>query len=168
MLKVSELNNQCQMLALSAECNAANFRAIESADLPELLLFYIDTDNPSREFLANLFSESTTYAWLIDGQPNTLAAVWYTFVANEASLIDISVVPSYRRKGLGRAILAQSLQKLINHGMKYCYLEVRRSNLGAKLLYEQFGFVEVGERLNYYRGQNGFEDAILMSLTIKN
>jgi ribosomal-protein-alanine N-acetyltransferase len=45
------------------------------------------------------------------------------------------------------------------------FLEVRRSNKNAILLYEKKGFNEVGIRPNYYKTTNGNEDAILMAFS---
>ena len=42
------------------------------------------------------------------------------------------------------------------------YLEVRESNIPARRLYEQNGFVVVGRRRGYYRHLSGREDAVLM------
>ena len=40
------------------------------------------------------------------------------------------------------------------------FLEVRKSNAAARVLYRSFGFTEAFERKNYY----GDEDAIVMTL----
>ncbi|MEQ8952971.1 MAG: ribosomal-protein-alanine N-acetyltransferase, partial [Gammaproteobacteria bacterium] len=47
-----------------------------------------------------------------------------------------------------------------------CFLEVRPSNNSAIALYKSMGFVQIGQRKNYYPGVNGREDAILMSRTL--
>jgi ribosomal-protein-alanine N-acetyltransferase len=44
-----------------------------------------------------------------------------------------------------------------------CFLEVRRSNEGAINLYRSMGFVQIGERKNYYPSKSDREDALIMS-----
>jgi ribosomal-protein-alanine N-acetyltransferase len=46
------------------------------------------------------------------------------------------------------------------------YLEVRRGN-DAYFFYQRRGFIEIGQRKNYYRGSDGrFYDAITMVLAL--
>jgi ribosomal-protein-alanine N-acetyltransferase len=45
-----------------------------------------------------------------------------------------------------------------------CFLEVRSSNAGAIALYQSMGFMQVGERKNYYPDhRRGGEDALILS-----
>jgi ribosomal-protein-alanine N-acetyltransferase len=48
------------------------------------------------------------------------------------------------------------------HAMRSVVLEVRASNLAAIGLYRSMGFADIGLRRDYYRTENGREDAILM------
>jgi ribosomal-protein-alanine N-acetyltransferase len=50
-------------------------------------------------------------------------------------------------------------------GLAFITLEVRRSNAAARELYRGKGFIDVGERKNYYESPR--EDAILMTLFLK-
>ena len=43
------------------------------------------------------------------------------------------------------------------------FLEVRVSNCRAVRLYQRLGFVQIGERKDYYRNGMGTEDAIIMA-----
>jgi len=55
----------------------------------------------------------------------------------------------------------------MGNGLAVCRLEVRQSNQAARKLYESLGFEVTGRRPNYYRVQEGREDAILMAVDIK-
>ena len=72
-------------------------------------------------------------------------------VAGEAELLLIAVVPAARRRGLGGQLLDRVAADLREAGVTRLLLEVRRGN-SAKNLYETNGFIQIGERANYYRG----------------
>ncbi|GAB6035558.1 ribosomal protein S18-alanine N-acetyltransferase [Fundidesulfovibrio butyratiphilus] len=86
------------------------------------------------------------------------AAAW------EMEVLNIAVRPDLRRRGIGRQLLGHVLQLCRSMGMKRGYLEVRRSNVAARTLYEAFGFEEVGLRKRYYPDNQ--EDAIVMRLEL--
>ncbi|MBM4295331.1 MAG: GNAT family N-acetyltransferase, partial [Deltaproteobacteria bacterium] len=69
-----------------------------------------------------------------------------------------------RRRGVGRALLAEALRRAREEGAGAAWLEVRPSNTDALKLYESFGFMEVGVRPKYY-GDNQ-EDALVLFLAL--
>jgi ribosomal-protein-alanine N-acetyltransferase len=75
----------------------------------------------------------------------------------EIEVYNIAVAEGWRRKGIGRKLLALSLEAAVRNGMPRAFLEVRVSNAPAVALYRSLGFKEVGLRPNYYRDTN--EDA---------
>ena len=84
-------------------------------------------------------------------------------VADEITIMDLRVNPLQRRQGLARQLLSQGMLRAGRHGARRCLLEVRESNHAALALYRTVGFQQDGLRRGYYPGQNGREDAILMS-----
>ncbi|MCL4460378.1 MAG: ribosomal protein S18-alanine N-acetyltransferase [Nitrospirae bacterium] len=82
------------------------------------------------------------------------------FVDGEAEIHHIFLDPSWRRKGLGKAFLRRFMEYAAKRRVVSLYLEVRRSSHIARSLYRRLGFVETGERKNYYSCP--LEDAILM------
>jgi ribosomal-protein-alanine N-acetyltransferase len=56
------------------------------------------------------------------------------------------------------------IEECISKGVPNIWLEVRRSNLTAKRLYEKQGFEAAGCRPRYYKDSS--EDAIIMAMTI--
>lgn len=71
-------------------------------------------------------------------------------------IITIDVLPNYRRKGIGMALLKTIEEEFKSLDIKVCYLEVRESNLAALRLYRKAGYVEVERLENYYsRGGHG-------------
>lgn len=77
----------------------------------------------------------------------------------EAQILDIAVAPSFRGRGVGRALLERAIAIAREKGAERLVLEVRESNGAAIRLYERFGFVRYFVRKGYYEGK---EDALLM------
>ncbi|WP_347491248.1 ribosomal protein S18-alanine N-acetyltransferase [Desulfoscipio sp. XC116] len=86
------------------------------------------------------------------------AGMW--IVLDEAHVTNIAVHGDYRGRGLGTALMLQLVQKAISFGVQRMTLEVRPSNLPARVLYSRLGFEEYGFRKNYYADTK--EDAIIM------
>jgi [ribosomal protein S18]-alanine N-acetyltransferase len=80
----------------------------------------------------------------------------------EAELENIVVAGSSRRRGIGRQLLFELVNKLKSAEIKDLHLEVRASNHAAIGLYNAFGFIESGRRPRYY--SDPVEDAVLMIL----
>lgn len=81
-------------------------------------------------------------------------------VGFEAHVTTVGVRASEQRKGYGRAMFGALVERALTLGCHWVTLEVRPSNPGAVLLYEEFGFKIVGRRRGYY-ADNG-EDALVM------
>ena len=69
-----------------------------------------------------------------------------------------------RRQGIARKLIELAIRAAREETAGYITLEVRKSNLGARKLYETFGFRVVGERPDYYGVQK--ESAVLMEIEI--
>ena len=83
----------------------------------------------------------------------------------EAQLLNLSVVPDSRRRGLGRTLLRQFMADARRMGAQQLFLEVRVSNAAAIALYEAEGFARVGRRDAYYppdRHDGCSEDALVL------
>ena len=86
-------------------------------------------------------------------------------VLDEGEITNVSVAEDARRRGVGRLLVQTMLDKMRAAGLTMIHLEVRKSNIPAIRLYEEFSFVQDGERKNYY--EEPTEDAVLMSCTLK-
>lgn len=87
-------------------------------------------------------------------------------VLDECELLLLAVQPQWRGRGVGRALLADSLKTARRRGIRSMNLEVRASNNAIKL-YENTGFEYVHRRPGYYRGQDGqLHDALSLRLEI--
>ena len=135
-------------------------RPLGYADLPQVIaierrsfttpwslaMFVLELSKPSGLCLAAA-EDGRLLGYLILSRYDT---VWH--------LMNIAVDPSQRRRGIGRGLLEQMIDR---GGPEEQYtLEVRTSNTAAIALYEQFGFLSAGTRARYYRDTG--EDAVIM------
>ncbi len=84
---------------------------------------------------------------------------------NKIHVINVTVHPQYRRKGIGRHLVAFAINYAKEKGKKEIYLEVRKTNIFAIKLYESMGFFERERIANYY--QDG-EEGIRMTLCLND
>lgn len=82
-------------------------------------------------------------------------------VADEAEVYRLAVAKEYQRQRIGSRLLSHALAAMKRNGVRNCFLEVRQSNMAARILYERAGFAVSGQRKAYY--QNPQEDAVLMT-----
>jgi ribosomal-protein-alanine N-acetyltransferase len=86
-------------------------------------------------------------------------------VAGTGEVLNLAVDPTYRRRGVARALLRAGLTTLRKRRVEEVYLEVRESNRSALALYLSSGFRPVGQRAAYYR--NPKEDALVLWLPLE-
>ena len=78
-------------------------------------------------------------------------------------VVSIAVLDEYRKKGIGKALVEESVIGIKNRNCDEFYLEVRCSNTDAVRLYEKLGFVIRQELNAYYRDG---ESAYLMAVEL--
>jgi [ribosomal protein S18]-alanine N-acetyltransferase len=139
---------------------AVEIRRLIYADLPQvvaierrafttpwsLAMFVLELSKPSGICLAAEV-ESELVGYLICSRYDT---VWH--------VMNVAVDTDRRRRGIATALISALLERVGDDAQ--VTLEVRKSNTGAIVLYEQFGFRAAGVRRRYY-ADNG-EDAVIM------
>ena len=68
-------------------------------------------------------------------------------VAGVGEIIDVAVAESWRRQGIGRALVGRFCAE---YGQVATHLEVAEDNVAARRLYAALGFYENGRRAHYY------------------
>jgi mycothiol synthase len=66
-------------------------------------------------------------------------------------IVQVGVVPSARRRGLGAALILEALTRMVADGATEAYLSVNVNNPGAAALYRRLGFAPAGRRGRYQR-----------------
>ena len=96
--------------------------------------------------------------------PEVAGYICFWSVADEIQILNIAVRKTLRRRGIARKLIELAIRTGWEHHAGLVTLEVRKSNLSARKLYESFGFRVTGERPDYYEVQK--ESAIIMQLDI--
>jgi len=78
---------------------------------------------------------------------------YLTSLANYGYVSDLVVLPSYRRRGLGRTLLEQAETFAVRQGARALRLNVLTRNVGAWALYRKVGFRDYEIRLLKDLGQ---------------
>jgi len=95
----------------------------------------------------------------IDGRIVAYGGMW--LMVDEAHITTFAVHPAWRRQRIGERLLLAFLDLARDRHAREATLEVRLSNLGARRLYEKYGFRPVGLRPRYYSDNS--EDALIMT-----
>lgn len=87
-------------------------------------------------------------------------------IADEAELLLLAVAPSWRGRGIGRALLGQFIDDARGRGAHRLHLEVRDGNQAIRM-YRLAGFDLAGRRRKYYHGSGNQQfDALTFVRTI--
>lgn len=112
-----------------------------------------------KSFWEEAANERTFYLVALDGEQIVgYAGTW--LIVDEAQITNIALLPDYRGRGIGTAMLGEIIRESVRRGAERMTLEVRPSNKVAQALYTAYGFKDFGRRRGYY--QDNKEDAIIM------
>ena len=96
------------------------------------------------------------------GSPGLAGYIVARLGADELHINNVAVRDSYRRRGIGRALLDKILAAGKRSRCQCAYLELRAGNSGARSLYEKCGFRVIARRVRYY--SDPVEDALVMNI----
>lgn len=153
----------------------------ESSDMNETLIFRQMTEEDIDQIL-EIEQASFATPWSRDAFYNELyqnqfavylvleeksrvvgyCGVW--IVVDEAHITNVAMLPEFRGKGMGEAIMRKLMLVAKGKGARTMTLEVRVSNDVARSLYRKLGFQEGGIRKNYYTDNQ--EDGLVMWVNI--
>jgi tRNA threonylcarbamoyladenosine biosynthesis protein TsaB len=139
------------------------------ADLPEVL--ELERNVQSHPWTAKNFEDALDAgyeAWVLrDG--GGLAGFCLAMAAPDVMhILVIAVAPTQQRSGLGRMLLKQVTDTAQQKGQEGLLLEVRPSNSKALAFYQAQGFVQIGQRRDYYpAGKDAREDALVLKKTFE-
>ena len=105
-------------------------------------------------------------AWVLESDDKMIGYALMMRVLDEAHLLNLSIVKTQQKQGLGRYLLEHMIEKAKQFQATNMFLEVRPSNVSAITLYENMGFCEMALRRGYYPAKEGREDAVLMGLAL--
>ena len=101
--------------------------------------------------------DSSEYELLVAECEGAIAGflVWRKTAPDEVEVLNLAVLPHFRRRGMGKALLETLPSAAV-------FLEVRESNAAAIALYGAAGFQQTGIRPAYY--SNPVESAVVMQM----
>lgn len=149
------------------------FRAMQKDDLERVLT--LELESHLHPWTRGNFTDSLAaghWAYCIESDTSKeLLAYFILFPAvDELHLLNITVNPTVRRRGIGTRLMA-SIENIARQShCQRIILEVRPSNTIALQLYAQVGFLLIGQRKQYYPldpqlGER--EDAYVLAKSLK-
>ena len=112
----------------------------------------------SRESIISQLDKDVSYCAVALDEDKVVGYIAYEIILDEGSLVELAVLPGYRKKGIGRKLVELMLTSC--EGVRTVCLEVRASNAPAIALYKAVGFREISVRRGYYDEPE--EDAVIM------
>ncbi len=108
----------------------------------------------SEKWSENLFREEigdeSKYYAVFYCEENVVGFGSYSQILDEGHILNIAVLPEYRRRGIASKILSDLIRDGKSKGINAFTLEVRMGNAPARTLYERFGFKLAGVRKKFY------------------
>lgn len=121
----------------------------------------------SQQVLAQLLQPTATSVVTMPTGQGSDGFVMGRQTLDEMELLLFAVMPEQRNSGVGSALLSHFLEMCRCKQVNFVFLEMRMNN-PALSLYEKFGFHKVGQRKNYYLGNDGQRyDACTMRVEIR-
>jgi [ribosomal protein S18]-alanine N-acetyltransferase len=143
------------------------FRYMKEEDIDQILeVEHASFATPwSREaFYNEIYNNKFAVYIVLEEDERIIGYVGAWVVIDEAHVTNLAILPSYRGKKLGEALLRKMMTVAKDMGARSMTLEVRVTNNVAQSLYRKLGFQNGGIRKNYYTDNQ--EDALVMWVNI--
>jgi [ribosomal protein S18]-alanine N-acetyltransferase len=143
------------------------FRYMKEEDIDQILeVEHASFATPwSRDaFYNEIYNNKFAVYIVLEEDEKIIGYVGAWVVIDEAHVTNLAILPSYRGKKLGEALLRKMMAVAKDMGARSMTLEVRVTNNVAQSLYRKLGFQNGGIRKNYYSDNQ--EDALVMWVNI--
>jgi ribosomal-protein-alanine N-acetyltransferase len=139
------------------------FRYMKEEDIDQILeVEHASFTTPwSREsFLNELYNNKFAVYIVLEENNKVIGYCGAWVVIDETHVTNVAILPEYRGRKLGEALLKKMMTVATDMGAKTMTLEVRVTNHIAQSLYRKLGFQNGGIRKNYYSDNQ--EDGLVM------
>ena len=131
------------------------YREMIALDIPVLAglekEIYPESPWSAAQFREELSGVPKTRKYLVALDKQEIVGYGGVAIAGDvADIHNLTVIPSYRRKGIATQILKELEGWALSKGFKEFMLEMREGNLEAQPLYEKYGYQVISRRDNYY------------------
>ena len=150
--------------SLANNCTIENFSEHHLSDVLKIESASNITPWSEGIFLKTLQSRSISF--VITSEEKVIAFCIANTVLDECHLQNIAVIEELRGKGIGKFMLNILFKRAKLSDLDTVLLEVRESNEIARKFYRDNGFKELSVRKNYYKAENGRENAVIMRLEV--
>lgn len=142
-------------LRLAADDLPPRVRAVTDADLPDLhrLDQEVFQDNAYPYFVLRQFYDLYRDDLFVVDDGGALRGYVLAGAASDGSrgwILGLAIAQDWRRHGLGRQLMAESLRNLRLRGVREVWLTVEPGNATAIELYVSLGFAHVDRRADYF------------------
>ncbi|PYU95852.1 MAG: ribosomal-protein-alanine N-acetyltransferase [Acidobacteria bacterium] len=165
MLSAREGRAEMIASALIQPLTAADIPALEKLEAATRLAFW------GREHYRKFLEEYPEYfgakAVLAPeiGSTKLVGFILSRSIFDNLEILKVGVHPDHHRRGIGTILIQSAFEEGLRRGCRRCFLEVRKSNLGAIEFYYRHNFRMAGSRINYYT--DPVEDAWIMERSLK-
>ena len=134
---------------------------INRSCLPEnyALTSFIDTFQKFPLAFIVAEGERGLVGYIMGRMENGVSNITHFRVVRKGHIVSVAVLPAYRRAGIGSELVLRAVRAFFDMGADECYLEVRRTNVDAMVMYGRLGFLRAKILPKYYADDT---DAVLM------
>ena len=112
--------------------------------------------------LERILAMAGGFGYLASDDNNPTGFILARDLGDEAEILSLGVLPQWRRRGVGQALLTAVSAEAGRRGLGALVLEVAVDNTPARRLYEACGFAPAGRRPRYYRRPDAAVDALIL------
>ncbi len=143
-------------------------RTATPADASALATLYQECFGESwdEESIATSLREAVVFCLVWESTHQLLAFIFWQQTADTGDIWYIATHPNHQRKGLARALWEGAIMSMKMSEIREIFIEVRAGNNTAQDFYRACGFAPLRTRKDYYRNNDGREDALVMRLVI--
>lgn len=116
-------------------------------------------DDPWTEtMIKDEYARKDFFGLILESGSEWIGYLAATVLFEDGEIPKIAVLPAFRGKGYGKALMEAAFVELKNRGAERVFLEVREENIPAVRLYTGCGFERTRLRKRYYAdGENALE-----------
>lgn len=143
-------------------------RPLNISDGPAILRLHQRSFEEAWQNIDSLLHLHSTVGWMAVHMGEPIGFILWQLTKGEADVLSFTVLPEYRRQGIGRALYQASEKEFLSQGVIQLFLEVAQNNKAAITFYQHQGFLKTGVRKNYYRDNHlRTVDALTFCKTLK-
>lgn len=149
------------MITINQERIRVHIRWMIRRDLPEVLLIEAASAHPwTEEDFLRCLRQRNCIGMVAEQGNRVVGFMIYELWKKKLVILNLSVHPEYRRRGVGSRMLAILVSKLAVHRRTHLVVDVRETNLELQLFFQRHGFLATDVLRSWY--EDSGEDAYRM------